>query len=97
MLRAVAYGSFQFVRPSLGSWALYGLETENQNLPSFVTINPPSRVGGAQNYGNAFLPMVIRVTGWLARSVSQGCEDRELGNKRLSEMEQRKQLDLSNR
>ena len=30
-------GSFQFVRPSLGSWVLYGLGTENQNLPGFVT------------------------------------------------------------
>ena len=38
-------GSFQFVRPSLGSWVLYGLGTENQNLPGFVTLNPPSRVG----------------------------------------------------
>lgn len=49
-------GSVNFVRPSLGSWVIYGLGTENQNLPGFVTINPIKRLGGAQNYGSAFLP-----------------------------------------
>ena len=88
-------GSFQFVRPSLGSWALYGLGTENQNLPGFVTINPPSRVGGAQNYGNAFLPAIYQ--GSRVGSLGQSLKDAKienLGNKRLSEMEQRKQLDF---
>ena len=33
-------GEFQFVRPSLGSWVLYGLGTENQDLPGFFTIKP---------------------------------------------------------
>ena len=37
-------GSFQFVRPSMGSWVLYGLGSANQNLPGFVTINPPTVV-----------------------------------------------------
>ena len=49
-------GSTQFVRPSLGAWTLYGLGTENQNLPGFITINPPMAQGGAQNFGSAFLP-----------------------------------------
>ncbi|HBJ85365.1 MAG TPA: DUF1501 domain-containing protein, partial [Verrucomicrobiales bacterium] len=31
-------GTTQFVRPSLGAWTLYGLGTQNQNLPGFVTI-----------------------------------------------------------
>jgi hypothetical protein len=88
-------GSLQFVRPSLGSWALYGLGTENQNLPGFVTINPPSRVGGAQNYGNAFLPAIYQ--GSRIGSLGQSLKDAKvenLGNERLSEMEQRKQLDF---
>ncbi len=55
-------GSFQFVRPSLGAWTLYGLGTENSNLPGFVTINPPSDNGGAQNYGSAFLPAIYQGT-----------------------------------
>jgi hypothetical protein len=44
------------VRPSMGAWLLYGLGTENQDLPGYITINPPPDVGGATNYGNAFLP-----------------------------------------
>ncbi len=55
-------GSAQFVRPSMGAWALYGLGTENQNLPGFITINPPGGVGGAQNYGSGFLPAAYQGT-----------------------------------
>lgn len=43
-------------RPSMGAWLLYGLGTDNQDLPGYVTINPPPNFGGAVNYGNAFLP-----------------------------------------
>jgi hypothetical protein len=43
-------------RPSMGAWLLYGLGTENQNLPGYVTINPSPFFGGAVNYGSAFLP-----------------------------------------
>lgn len=55
-------GSAQFVRPSLGAWSVYGLGTENENLPGFVTLAPPSDVGGAQNYGSAFLPAIYQAT-----------------------------------
>jgi hypothetical protein len=43
-------------RPSMGSWLAYGLGTENQDLPAYITINPPPNFGGAANYGSAFLP-----------------------------------------
>lgn len=43
-------------RPSIGAWLLYGLGTENQDLPGYITINPPPNFGGAINYGSAFLP-----------------------------------------
>ena len=46
----------QLTRPSMGAWLLYGLGTENQDLPGYVTINPPPNFGGAINYGSAFLP-----------------------------------------
>jgi len=46
----------QLTRPSMGSWLLYGLGTENQDLPGYVTINPSPNFGGAINYGSAFLP-----------------------------------------
>jgi hypothetical protein len=55
-------GSFQFVRPSLGAWTLYGLGTENENLPGFVTLTPPAIFGGAQNYGSSFLPAIYQGT-----------------------------------
>lgn len=55
-------GSSQFVRPSLGAWAHYGLGSLNENVPGFITITPPSGFGGAQNYGSAFLPAVHQAT-----------------------------------
>lgn len=49
-------GSDTFVRPSMGSWISYGLGTENESLPSFVTMSPTLGHGGIQNFGAAFLP-----------------------------------------
>jgi hypothetical protein len=49
-------GSSTFVRPSMGAWTLYGLGTENQDLPGFVTIKPALSHGGAKNWASAFLP-----------------------------------------
>ncbi len=46
-------GALTDVRPSMGSWISYGLGTENQNLPSFITIHPDADV---RFYGSAFLP-----------------------------------------
>ena len=55
-------GTSQFVRPSLGAWATYGLGTENENLPGFITIAPPANFGGAQNFGSSFLPAIYQGT-----------------------------------
>ncbi len=49
-------GATNLVRPSMGAWISYGMGTENENLPAFVTVNPPANKGGPRNYGNAFLP-----------------------------------------
>jgi hypothetical protein len=43
-------------RPSMGAWLMYGLGSENQDLPGYITINPPPTFGGSVNYGSAFLP-----------------------------------------
>ncbi|HVJ69475.1 MAG TPA: DUF1501 domain-containing protein [Caulifigura sp.] len=43
-------------RPSMGAWLLYGLGTQNDNLPGYISINPSPNFGGAVNYGSAFLP-----------------------------------------
>jgi hypothetical protein len=55
-------GDGVFNRPSMGAWVLYGLGTENQNLPGFVVLSPSLYHGGAQNYGSAFLPAVYQGT-----------------------------------
>jgi len=49
-------------RPSMGAWLLYGLGTQNQDLPGYVTIDPPPDFGGAVNYGSAFLPAYYQGT-----------------------------------
>ena len=55
-------GSDTFVRPSLGSWITYGLGTENQDLPGFITICPNLSHGGVNNWSSAFLPAVYQGT-----------------------------------
>ncbi len=55
-------GSDTFVRPSIGSWVTYGLGTENQNLPGFITICPTLGHGGVQNWSSAFLPAAYQGT-----------------------------------
>jgi hypothetical protein len=55
-------GSNVFIRPSMGAWTLYGLGTENQNLPGYVTIKPALLHGGSKNYGCSFLPSAYQGT-----------------------------------
>ena len=55
-------GATTLVRPSIGSWILYGLGTENQSLPGFVSLQPSDANGGPRNYSNAFLPAVCQGT-----------------------------------
>ena len=85
-------GNFQFVRPSIGAWVLYGLGTESQDLPGFITIKPPARLGGAQNYGSAFLPAVYQ--GTAIQQVKTAAPIGNLTNPQFSGTLQRKQLDL---
>jgi hypothetical protein len=84
-------GSDTFVRPSMGAWISYGLGSENENLPSFVTINATLGHGGVQNFGSAFLPAEHQATriGSLAAGISN------LKNPELSEADLRTQLDLA--
>lgn len=55
-------GATTLVRPSLGSWIMYGLGTENQSLPGFVSLQPSDANGGPRNYSSAFLPTVYQGT-----------------------------------
>ena len=87
-------GSTQFVRPSLGSWTLYGLGSENENLPGFVTIAPPIQFG-SQNYGSAFLPAVYQGTRIGAQKEEMNTAVvTDIHNPDLPGAIQRKQIDL---
>lgn len=55
-------GATNLVRPSFGSWLMYGLGTENQNLPGFIQLQPSDTKGGPRNYSTAFLPSVFQGT-----------------------------------
>lgn len=90
---AMHTGSENFVRPSLGAWVVYGLGTSAEDLPGFVTINPISHLGGAQNYGSAFLSAMFQGTrlGTGQRGVPH------IVNRHLSDEDQRRQLDFVQR
>src|SRR5690606_33475050 len=49
-------GSSTFTRPSMGSWTVYGLGSENRDLPGYITIKPALAHGGSKNWSSAFLP-----------------------------------------
>ncbi len=55
-------GSDTFVRPSMGSWITYGLGTESQDLPGYITVCPTLTHGGVNAYSSAFLPAVYAGT-----------------------------------
>lgn len=88
-------GSTNFVRPSMGSWVLYGLGSENQNLPGFVSIAPSSGNGGARNYGPAFLPAVYQGTALgRAGASAELATINNLTNPKLSPEQLRSRFDL---
>ncbi|MEQ1852354.1 MAG: DUF1501 domain-containing protein [Chthoniobacteraceae bacterium] len=85
-------GSGRLVKPSMGSWALYGLGTVNQNLPGFIALG--GGLGGASNWRSAFLPGAFQ--GTLVSSVSAPAEKiiENIKSHYASLEQQRKQLDL---
>jgi len=85
-------GSGRLVKPSLGSWVLYGLGTENQNLPGYIALN--GGLGGAANWRSAFLPGAFQ--GTLIGNVNTS-PDKIIENIKsyyASQPQQRDQLDL---
>jgi len=75
-------------RPSMGAWLLYGLGTENQDLPGYITVNPSPNFGGAVNYGSAFLPAHFQGT-----RIDDSGFLQNLKPQQLTQL-QRKQIDL---
>ncbi|HEX4131502.1 MAG TPA: DUF1501 domain-containing protein [Pirellulales bacterium] len=88
-------GSTNQIRPSMGSWVTYGLGTENNNLPGFVSLVPSMGNGGPRNYGNAFLPSVFQGTAVGRAGIpAKDAEIRYIANDRRDDDEQRRQFDL---
>lgn len=88
-------GSDTQVRPSMGSWLLYGLGTENENLPGFITICPTFAHGGVNNWGAAFLPAYCQGTPIGNATIpSDKALVGNIRNNQISGALQRKQLDF---
>ncbi len=88
-------GSTNLIRPSMGAWATYGLGTENQDLPGFVSLCPSMGNGGPRNYGNAFLPAAYQGTA-VGRAGMKATEIKinNLQNPERSPQRQKRQFDL---
>jgi hypothetical protein len=88
-------GVIQPVRPSLGSWLLYGLGTENENLPGYVALRPgPRVVVGPALWSNGFLPSKFQGMGLESKETDVEKLFQNIKSPRWNRKEQRRQLDL---
>jgi len=88
-------GSLRLAKPSLGSWVVYGLGSENQNMPGYISLRPGGMPpGGTQNWQSAFLPGVFQGTSINTQSTNIEDLIENIKNHYTSAREQRRQLDL---
>src|ERR1051325_8207585 len=85
-------GSVRAGRPSVGSWVVYGLGTENQNLPGFIVLS--AGAGGGGGFSSAFLPAVYQGTIVPYNVSDPNRQIQYLANSRQNLTQQREQLDL---
>ena len=91
-VRQLHTGNLFDVVPSMGSWLSYGLGTENQQLPSYVTILPGE---GERNFSSAFLPAIHQGTAIQDVGGKSGqAPIRHLSDPVISRDAQRRRLDL---
>lgn len=83
-------GEQTFSRPSMGSWLLYGLGNENQNLPGYVVVAPNQPAQGAPLWGSSFLPAAYQ--GTCVTDLQNPIKN--LSNTRFNRVAQREELDL---
>jgi hypothetical protein len=87
-------GETQPIRPSMGSWLLYGLGAENQNLPGFVVMCPGKPVVGPQLWSSSFLPGVFQGTHINNSSMDPKSVLPNIASSALPRGAQREQMDL---
>ena len=91
-IRQMHTGNLFDTVPSMGSWLSYGLGTENQQLPSYITILPRE---GERNYSSAFLPAIHQGTAIQSvGSAPNKAPIRHLIDRSISEAAQRRRVDL---
>ena len=90
-------GIQQPLRPSLGSWLIYGLGTENQNLPGFVVLCPGKPVVGPALWSNSFLPGIYQGTHINNAKLDPQKVIGHLSNQNLTQRSQRRLLNLTQR
>lgn len=91
-------GDARQVRPSMGSWVLYGLGTENQNLPGFISMCPGGYpIQETQNWQSGFLPGVLAGTYIDPNQTDIEKIVENIRNHYVLPTEQREQLDLVQR
>jgi len=88
-------GSLRMAKPSMGAWALYGLGSENENMPGYISLRPGgSPPGGALNWGSAFLPGNFQATSINTKAETVEGMIQNIRNQYFTQEEQRRQLDL---
>ena len=88
-------GSSRLARPSLGSWVLYGLGSENQNLPGYISLRPGGPPpGGSANWQASFLPGVYQGVSINTKVTAVDQLIENIRNPYIPLKEQRRQLDL---
>lgn len=88
-------GSLRISKPSLGSWVVYGLGTENQNLPGFISLRPGTiPPGSTLNWQSSFLPGVYQGTSINTKVYTPEQMIQNIRNPYTTLPEQRRQLDL---
>ena len=88
-------GNLQPIRPSLGSWLLYGLGSENQNLPGYVVLRPsPKIVVGPALWSNSFLPAQFQAASVITEDMRVDKLLANIKSPSASYEQQREQLDL---
>ena len=88
-------GNSRLARPSIGSWVLYGLGTENQNMPGFISLRPGGPPpGGSANWQSAFLPGTFQGVSINTKVTAVDQLIENIRNPYIPLKEQRRQLDL---
>jgi hypothetical protein len=93
-MRLMNCGDERLSRPSLGAWLMYGLGTENQNLPGFIAMCPGLPVADVSNWRAAFLPGIFQGTHLNTRNSEVEKLIENIKSPVTSHQAQRRQLDL---